>query len=153
MKFSKQIVLPIAAIVLGFLFLVFQGGAIGFAMTALGVAYIVMGIMDIMYKKQEFGAVQIIAGVVIILFGWILAKAVLYIVAGVIIYNSISLIYKAINLGYPLKSLLNTFILLIGAIFMFFNKGGLAKWSFIICGILFIIYGAHSLYISYRNKR
>jgi len=147
MKFSKELIMPIASIVLGLLFVIFQGRIIGISMTILGIASIVEGILSILEKKPESGAINIITGVVVILFGWLLAKAVLYVLAMILIGYGIYLIYTSIKLSYPISAMINPALLTLSGLFLFFNQGGAANWAFIVSGIFFIGYGIHAFFV------
>ena len=81
MKVSEKIISAILTLVLGILFIVLKGQVVSIAMTILGVLLIVLGIMNLTTKLVAPGVVKIVVGALVILFGWVLVSAALYILA------------------------------------------------------------------------
>ena len=92
--------------------------------------------------------IKLVAGVVIILCGWAIVGAVLYILATMLLIAGILLLYEKIKNRTHCKNLFYTvceyavpaLCILIGTLFLF-NQGGEAVWIFIVSGLLTILGG------------
>lgn len=157
---QKNICIGMILIVLGILFCVLQGSVIGYAMTILGAVCIGFGIFNIIKKFTERGIIQIVVGALVILFGWVLAFVMIYLLAiALIVYGvlDIYIIYKSkiqnkkiIDLiliyAFPVVNILLGFLLL-------FNQAGTLNAIFIVAGILFIIEGVMYLVEAKTNNK
>lgn len=132
------------AIVLGVLFIVYKTAIIGTVLqigfTVIGVALIVLGILNMIGAKKLtlIGILEIAAGVVIIVFGWV-AVQIAVIVGGVvlILYNVVAL-FKG-----NVKGLFGVAKFVLGVIVgvaLILGKLNL-DWLFVVIGVLLIVYG------------
>ena len=134
---------------LGVLLLVLKGEVISILMTVIGIGFIVFGIMDIFSSLVPPAVVKIVVGALIILCGWVIVKAVLYIVAAALLIIGILMLYDKIKKKVYCKDLLQAIFefavpvlfVLIGVMFLF-HQGKSVEWVFIISGILTIAEGA-----------
>ena len=85
MKLSSNLITAILTIALGVLLAVFKEGIIGIAMTVLGVGLIIWAIIDLIDKKMEPAIIKAVAGVAVILLGWLVASIVLFVFAGLLL--------------------------------------------------------------------
>ena len=71
-------------VIVGVLLIIFRNQMLGWAMTISGVFFIVSGILDVLKKNYTGGAISLVVGISIIVFGWLLAGIVL-LVLGILI--------------------------------------------------------------------
>ena len=81
MKKSEKIISAVLTMVLGVLFIVLKMDFVGLLMTLLGAGLIVFGIVDLIEKLVPPAVVKMVSGVIVIVCGWVLVEAVLYILA------------------------------------------------------------------------
>lgn len=151
-KSSEKLAYAIAAIVIGVLLIVFKADIIGITMTVFGVCLIALAVIDFIHSDVIPGVIKAVAGVVIIVFGWTLVSAALYIMAALLLIFGIAEMY----LTFKNKSAYldrSAFILriaecavyvLIGLCLMF-NQGGTIAWVFILSGVFLIVNGVIAL--------
>ena len=82
MKKSEKIIAAVLTMALGLLFILLKDAFIGVLMTLLGAGLIVLGVVDIVNKLVPPAVVKMVSGTLVILCGWALVEAVLYILAG-----------------------------------------------------------------------
>ncbi|MCQ3035504.1 MAG: hypothetical protein MJ248_04760, partial [Bacilli bacterium] len=82
-KQLNSLIIALAYLIIGVLFIVFKAGILGLAiqiaLTVLGVLFIVFGILGIVNKRLVEGIVNLVIGVVIIVFGWTLLMVIMII--------------------------------------------------------------------------
>lgn len=148
MKISEKIISAGVTIALGVLLLVLKGSVINILMTIIGVSLIVLGVIDLFYKQVPPAVVKIVVGALIILFGWVIEKAVLYILAAILLIVGILILYDKIKRKVYCKGIVHTILeyavpalfILIGIMFLFQQEKTL-DIIFIISGILTIAEG------------
>lgn len=148
MKLTNKSITAIAAIVVGLMFLVMKGEVISLAMTALGIAIVVMGILDLVKNKSKGGLAKIIAGALVIAFGWLFVNIALYVIAALMIVYCLGNLLTTLKTdGYPMSTVqtLRTYakpvIGLVAGVCLFFNQGGTVSWVFVLTGIIFVVEG------------
>jgi len=148
MKNANKLIMSVLAITVGIMFIVMKGEVISLAMTVLGIAAIVMGILDFSKSNSKSGVVKIIAGALVIAFGWMFAKIMLYIVAVLMIVYCIGNLLASLKTdGYPMSAVqaIRTYakpvIGLIAGASLLMNQGGTVSWAFVIAGIIFVAEG------------
>jgi uncharacterized membrane protein HdeD (DUF308 family) len=143
-KQNNELISSILYIVIGVLLAILQDGAIGIAMTVVGVLFIISGVLDLIKKNWAGGAISAIIGIAIIILGNTLVEIVL-IVLGILvaIKGVVALINvlkkdnkNALEIVFPILSVL----LGIGLAF-----GNAASWIILIAGILLAIDGVIGL--------
>ena len=151
-KNSEKLLQAILTIVLGVLFIVFKNDIIGITMTILGIALIISAIIDLVHKQVAPCVIKAVVGVVIIVFGWTLMSAALYIMAALLLIYGILLLYQMIKenkerienadkaLGF-----IKPILYIVSAVCLLFNQGGTIEWVFILSGLFFVVEGIISL--------
>lgn len=147
-KKNNNLISGLIMIIIGILFLIFQGKILGVLFTILGVLLIAFGIIDIINNNPAVGLVKIIIGILIIVFGWTVIKICLYIVAVLlIIYGVLGLIsllrYKARGTS-PLITILlylSPILDIACGVLLFVNQIVAINYVFIFFGILLLIDG------------
>ena len=112
-----------------------------------------VGIIDIVNKLVPPGVVKIVAGVLIIVCGWAIVEAVLYILAGILLIFGILLLYYKIknnvrgcNFWYTLLEYLTPAICIAIGVLLLFHKGAVVDFVFIASGILTFLEGGILLF-------
>ena len=143
MKLSSNLITAILTIALGVLLAVFKEGIIGIAMTVLGVGLIIWAIIDFLDKKMEPAIIKAVAGVAVILLGWLVASIVLFVFAGLLLIYAIYQIYLLIKAKKKKWDLfVQPVLYAIAAVLFLFNGYG---WAFIAAGVVLIVQGALAL--------
>lgn len=148
MSRSDKIITAVLTIILGLLFIILKGEIIGITMTVLGVGLIISAVIDAVHRLYTVAIVKAVVGILIIIFGWVLVSAVLYIFAALL------LIYGIVILCYMVKCRFRGFtktdtvlkylepsLCIVIAVFLLFNQGGTINWIFIVVGIALILEG------------
>ena len=155
----NNLIMAIATVVLGVLFIVLKGEVISIAMTVLGVALIVAAVIDFVNKKLTEGVIKAVLGAVVIICGWAFVKVALYIMAAVLLIYGILQLIEAIKATGKKSKVLNTVwrlvepvLTIIIAVCLIFNQGGAVEWLFIVAGVILIIEGMVSL-INYLKAK
>ena len=150
-KKSEQLIQAILTIALGVLFMVFKSDIIGIAMTVLGVALIISAVVDLVHKQVAPCVIKAVVGVVIIVFGWTLMNAALYIMAALLLIYGILLLYQTIKDKERVENadkilrFVKPILYIVISVCLLFNQGGTIAWVFILSGIFFIVEGIISL--------
>ena len=143
MKLSSNLITAILTIALGVLLAVFKEGIIGIAMTVLGVGLIIWAIIDFLDKKMETAIIKAVAGVAVILLGWLVASIVLFVFAGLLLIYAIYQIYLLLKAKKKKWDLfVQPVLYAIAAVLFLFNGYG---WAFIAAGIVLIVQGVLAL--------
>lgn len=146
MKITSNLITTILTIVIGVLFVALKGGVIGIAMTVLGVGLIVWAVLDIIDKNNTSGIIKLVAGIVVIVFGWTLASIVLYVMAALLLVYAIYQLYELVtNKVKDVVKFIEPGVMALIAILLLFNQGGTIAWVFIVAGIFLIVEGALAL--------
>ena len=148
MNKTEKIIAAVATMAFGVLLIVLQGKFIGLLMTVAGICLIVWGVLDFLHHLIPPAVIKIVAAVLIIVCGWALVEAVLYIAAALLLIAGILMLYDKIKkrvccdnwyftvLEYAVPAL----FILIGLLLLF-HQAATLKVIFVICGILTIIDG------------
>ncbi|MBR6703576.1 MAG: DUF308 domain-containing protein [Clostridia bacterium] len=148
MKKSERLITALITIALGVLLIVLRGDLISILMTVVGLGLIALGVMDLIDNRIPPAVVKLVGGVVVIVCGWVIVEAVLYLVAGALLIAGILLLYEKIKSRSRCDTLFYTLceyavpvvFLVIGTLLMF-NQGNTVNWVFIFGGIFTIIEG------------
>lgn len=142
---TDNVVNCIIYVAIGLLLAILKAGSLNILMTVVGVLLIVMGVVDIVKGKDlTKGLIEIGAGAIIIICGWLIADVVLLIFGILLIIKGIVDIVE--NRGAGFSALISPIItVVIGALLV------IAKWALIdviciIAGIIFIINGVLCLF-------
>ena len=148
MKKTEKMIAALLTIALGVLLIVLRGSLISILMTVLGVGLIALGIMDLINGFFSFAVVKIVIGGLVILCGWVIVRAVLYVVAAMLLIAGILMLYEKVKMRVCYPSLWQTIceyagpaiFLVIGG-FLLFNQGNTVQWVFIVSGIFTVVEG------------
>ena len=159
MKKSEKIITSCLTILLGILLIVLKEDLLGILMTLVGVGLIILGIMDLLSRAIPTALVKMVGGVVIIVCGWALFSAVLYILAAVLLILGLLLIYYKFKHKIVGRTpfytfceyIVPVFYLIIGGLLLF-NQAGSVNVILVICGVLTIIQGGLFLFNSLTSK-
>ncbi len=142
----------LGSILLGALLIIMKGKIISAAITVLAVFVIIGAIVDFTAGLVNFGIVKMVAGVCILVFGWIFASLAFYILAaGIILMGllQISSIKKnmPVNLtaGERFQEYFKPGLMVIAGACLLFNQSGTIAWVFIATGFLLIVNGIMTL--------
>jgi len=147
-KRSEKITVAIVTMVVGVLLIAMRDSFIGIIMSVAGVALIALGILDVFNRLIPPAVVKGVAGALIIICGWVLVEAVLYIVAALLLISGILLLYDKIKKGVRCDNLLFTVLeyvtpavfILIGFLFLFHQAMSLTI-VFIVGGVFTVAEG------------
>lgn len=158
-KKTNQLISAIITIAIGVLFIVCKNDIIGITMTVFGAALIVSAVFDFVQKQIALGIVKSVVGVVVIVFGWNLMSAALYIMAALLLIYGLLLLYAVIqNKGRisdkldKILSFVKPSVYIFVGICLLFNQGGTIAWIFIVSGIFLMIEGIIALVQYLREK-
>lgn len=148
MKKTEKIIAAILTMAVGVLLIVLQNNFIGLLMTIAGVCLIVLGALDVFHREVPPAVVKIVTGALIIVCGWALIEAVLYIVAALLLIAGILLLYDKIKKRVVCDTLLLTALeyavpslfVLIGFLLLF-HQAVAIEIIFVFSGILTLIEG------------
>ena len=142
----------LGSILLGALLIIMKGKIISVAITVLAVFVIIGAIVDFTAGLVNFGIVKMVAGVCILVFGWIFASLAFYILAaGIILMGllQISSIKKTmpVNLtaGERFQEYFKPGLMVVAGACLLFNQSGTIAWAFIVTGVLLIVNGIMTL--------
>ena len=130
MNQKRNVASALGSILLGILLIVMKGKIITAAITLLAVFVIVGAIMDFVAGLVNYGIMKSVAGICILVFGWVFASLAFYILAAGIILMGLLQI-SSIKKTMPVNLL--------------FNQSGTIAWAFIATGVLLVINGIMTL--------
>ena len=153
MKKSEKIISAVLMMVLGIMFIILKDKFIGLLMTVLGISLIVLGIADIIEKRIPPAVVKMVSGVLVIICGWVVVEAVLYILAGMLLIFGLLLLYYKIknrtcgvNFWQTVLEYAAPAICIVIGILLLFHRGAVVNSIFIISGILTFVEGGIMLF-------
>ncbi len=148
MKKSERILLAVALMAIGILAILLKDTFIGLLMTLLGGGLAVWGGADIFRKNQPLGVVKLLSGGLLVLCGWTVVEAVLYVLAGLVLAFGVLCLCEKIKRGVRCASAWQTvweyalpaLCIAIG-ILLLFHRSGMGNFVFIACGVLTVTIG------------
>lgn len=157
---SDKLIEGALTILLGILFLILQGEVIKVAMTILGVVLIVMAVLDLLDHQTFPAIVKAVFGVVVLIFGWALTTAALYILAAVLLiwgiyelYAKLKIHLKGNSVGLTVMLYIAPILNIVLGLLLLFNQSGTIAWIFIVVGVLLIIDGVMLLCDAFSKKK
>ena len=148
MKKSEKLISAALTIALGLLLMILQGRVISIAMTVLGIGLLALGVMDLFHNLIPPAIVKLVAGLVIIVCGWAIVGAVLYIVAGALLVIGVLVLYERFKNRVCIKGLWQTVcayalpaLCIVIGLLLLFNQGNTVNWVFIVSGLFTVIEG------------
>ena len=159
MKKTEKIVAAILTMVIGVLLIVMKDNFIGILMTVAGVCLIVLGVVDIFARAIPPAVVKLVSALLIIICGWALVEAVLYIVAAALLIIGILLLYDKLKnkptcstlIAKILEYVLPSVMIAIG-ILLLFCQSVAVNFIFILSGILTLIAGGVLLFSAFYSE-
>lgn len=157
MNQKENIISALGSILLGILLIVMKGKVITAAITILAIFVILGAVADFMAGLANIGIMKAVAGVCILVFGWLFAALAFYILAaGIIVMGllQITSIKKTmpVNLtaGERFQEYFKPGLMVVAGACLLFNQSGTIAWAFIVTGILLIVNGVMSLFGSQK---
>ena len=145
---SSSLISGLIMILVGILFIIFQGKVLSILFTIIGVLLIAYGIIDLINHKQTSGLIKVLVGVLIIVFGWVLVSVCLYIFGALlIIFGVLNLVQLFRQKAHGTKPLITILLYLspildiLCGIFLIINQIKAIDYAFIFFGIILIIDG------------
>jgi hypothetical protein len=159
MKKSEKIITAILTMVVGIFLVIMQDAFVGILMTVAGVCLLGLGVVDIVNRLVPPAVVKITVGVFIILCGWILVEAILYVLSAILLIFGILLLYDKIKKRCRCDTILETVleyaipsgIILIGALLLM-HQAIAVEIILIICGVLAVIEGGAVLIQTFNEE-
>ena len=153
MKKSEKIISALLMMVLGVMFIILKDKFIGLLMTVAGISLIVLGVADLIENLVPPAVIKIVSGILVIVCGWVVVEAVLYILAGVLLVFGILLLYDEIKNKEGCERLWQTLLryavpvicIAIG-ILLLFHRGEMIEIVLIISGCLIFLEGGILLF-------
>ena len=93
MKKTEKIISALLTIALGVLLIVLKGNVISILMTVLGLGLITFGVFDFFHNLVPPAVIKTVIGAIVILCGWVIVEAVLYVLAAALFIVGILLLY------------------------------------------------------------
>jgi hypothetical protein len=97
MKRTEKIIAAVLTMVVGVLLIVMKDKFIGVLTTVIGLGLIVFGIVDIIGGGVPPAVVKMVGGLLVILCGWLVVEAVLYLLSAVTLILGILILYDKIK--------------------------------------------------------
>ena len=159
MKKIEKITAAILTMAVGILLMIMQDNFIGVLMSIAGACLIVLGVVDIIHRLVPPAVIKIVSGVLIIVCGWALVEAVLYVVSALLLIAGILLLYDKIKkrvkgcnlLGTLLEYAMPLLFIIIGFLLLFHQAFAL-EIIFVVTGILTLIEGGILLVEVFENE-
>ncbi len=145
---TEKIILSLGVMALGILFILLQDKFIGILMTVAGGCCIALGVVDIFNRRVAQSVIKLISGLLLIICGWALVEAVLYILAGILLIFGILAVYDKIRSGCGHTTLLKAVLsyavpvisIALGLLLLFQSLADVGV-LLIISGVLLIVAG------------
>ena len=148
MKKTEKLVAALITMALGVCLIILKGDIISILMTVLGLGLIAFGLADLFNGLIPPAVTKLVVGLVVIICGWAIVEAVLYVVAALLLIVGILLLYEKIRNKISCGSIWQTLLqyaapavcLVIGTLLLF-NQGNTVEWVFIVSGTFTVIEG------------
>lgn len=148
MKKSEKIVASVLTLTLGILLMVLKGGTLQVFTSVFGLMLVILSVFDFVAKDFKLGVAKCVIGVLILVFGWLIVKVALYVLAAGLIIIGVWGIYDLIKCGAsfswsvrPILLYARPLVCAVIGILLLFNQGGTLDWVFVVGGILTVIEG------------
>ena len=145
---TQKILSAVFTVALGIMLIILRSEVISIAMTVLGVGCIVLGVFDLIQKLIPPAVVKLVVGAIIIICGWIIVSAVLYVLAGLLLIVGILFVYEKMRNRVRCQTWYLTLCeyavpilcIVIGTLLLF-NQGNTVNWVFIVSGSVTVLEG------------
>ncbi len=153
MKKSEKIIAAVFTMIIGVLLIALKGKFIGVIAVVVGVSLVVLGIVDIFNDGIPPAVIKIVFGIVIIVCGFSVVRAVVYVLSAALLTVGALALYDKVKNGLRCMRLpqkicevaIPSVCLAIGVLLLFHNLK-LINIIFIICGILSLLEGGLILF-------
>ena len=144
----QKILSAVATVALGVMLIILRSEVISIAMTVFGVGSIVLGVFDLIEKRIPPAVIKLVVGFIVIVCGWVIVSAVLYVLAGILLIIGILFLYEKMKNRVRCRTWYYTLCeyavpilcIVIGTLFLF-NQGNSVNWVFIVSGSVTVIEG------------
>ena len=159
MKKAERIIAAVLTMVVGILLIAMQDKFIGVLMSIAGACLIALGVVDLCHRYVPPAVVKIISGILIIVCGWVLVEAVLYIIAAMLLIAGILLLYDKIKKRVACDTVFKTVLeyalpsvfIVIGCVLLF-HQAFAIEIIFVITGILTLLDGTILLLEAFEEE-
>ncbi len=138
-----------ASVVLGILFIIFQGGVFDLMIKVTAVLLGVYGLFDFLKVRWLTGIIKVLLGIGVWLLGWKFLSIALYLVAALLIIYGFLGLFQALRRNSPgllkLLSVLSPVVCIAVGFFLIFGQGVVLSWVFIATGVALVVSGLLSL--------
>ena len=148
MKKSEKIITSVLTLTLGILLMVLKGGTLQVFTSVFGIMLLIVSVFDFVAKDFKLGVAKCVIGVLILVFGWLIVKVALYVLAAGLVIVGIWGIYDRIKCGIgfswqvkPILLYARPVVCILIGLLLLFNQGGTIDWVFVVGGILTVIEG------------
>ena len=148
MKKTEKFIAAVTTIVLGVLLVVLRGDTIRIVTSTLGIMVIVLGIFDWVAKEMKWALAKCAVGVLTLLFGFFVLKAILYVIAGMIVVWGVWCLYDLARNNCPhprgflmVSAYVKPLLLVALGVVLCFNQYGEASWVFVVSGLIAVVEG------------
>ena len=131
--------------VIGLLLLIMKGGSLSILMTIVGILFIAIGVIDAIQNKDLVkGVVEMVLGLAIIIFGWLIADIVLLVFGVMLIIKGVIELLNTYKRG--LAAVLSPLATIVIGIVLVVAKWALMDVMCIIAGVIFLINAVLALF-------
>ena len=156
---TERLIVSIATIAIGVLFIVLQDVTVQVATSIAGVLILVLGVLDLLYKEMVVGMIKFLFGILVLVFGWWITSAVLYVLAVAVLVLAAWWVYELWNVrcirfgasALAWRYLQPAILIAIGTL-LFFHQGENTGWLFVLTGILTVLEGALLFAMTIKNN-
>ena len=159
MKKSEKIIAAILVMVVGVLFILMEDRFVGVLMSVLGLGFIVFGVVDMIQSLIPPAVIKIVGGFLLIISGWLVVEAVLYVLAACLLVFGILLLYDELKHGSRCGAGLRNICLyavpsicIFLGVLLLFQQSLTLSFIFVVGGVLTIIEGALLLFNIFTNE-
>ena len=145
---GSELLTALLYIVVGILFCIKQDAMIDILLTIAGVLLIVKGVLDIVAKRVASGVIAAVAGLAMLLLGWVFKSIIhiaIVIFGIVILIKAIQNIFEMLKRKYTVLEMVGAILAAVIGVLLIFNGWGMINWVFILIGIALILDGAIAL--------
>jgi len=149
LKKTEKLIAAVATVCLGILLIVLEGTTVQVITSVFGVLLIVLGVLDLLSKDHKMGTMKCLFGALILIFGYVILSAVLYLTAILLLVAAIWWLFdlwrngclRWNGWGVLLQYAQPVLLALIGGL-LFFHELENMQWVFILAGILTVLEGS-----------
>ncbi|MBQ8428712.1 MAG: DUF308 domain-containing protein [Clostridia bacterium] len=153
MKKTEKIIAAVLTMVVGVLLIVMRDNFIGVLMSVIGLGLIVFGVVDIIDGCIPPAVVKMVGGLLVVICGWVVVEAVLYLLSAITLICGILLLYDKIKRKECGATWWNTVLsyapsaicIAIGFLLLF-HRNLTSAFIFVSCGMLALVEGGILLF-------